>query len=150
MRVFFNCSFYNLLFDSQFIYPHWDLKLRNWMNLDFVPADKMVVKDDTWSIYWCAFYWSKPKWAIPEKIQTEVGWGHWNFRGIDESVCGNSRGQLKKKWNIQECSRQTHCGISIGLAFWPWGYKWCYTILQNIQGCGSLFSPELLRVKWQI
>ena len=125
------------------------------MNLDFVPADKMVVKEDTWCQTLGQYIGvhftdlnpngqfkkkSKRRWV--EDIETSGG--------IDERVCGNSRGQLKKKWNIQECSRQTHCGISIGLAFWPWGYKWCYTILQNIQGCESLFSPELLRVKWQI
>ena len=48
MRVFFNCSCVDLLFDSLFIYPHWYLKLRNYMNLHFVPADKLPVKDDTW------------------------------------------------------------------------------------------------------
>ena len=36
--------------------------------------------------------------------------------GIEERACGNSRGQLKKKWNFQWCSRKTR-GISMGLDF---------------------------------
>ena len=48
-------------------------------------------------------------WAIPEKIQTSGrGWGHRISRSIEEKNCGNSRGQLKKKWNFQEYSRKTH------------------------------------------
>ena len=145
MRVFFNCSYVDLLFDGLFIYPRWDLKLRNCMN-----SERWHLMSNTWSIYWHTLSWSKRKWAIPEKNQTEAGWGNGNFRGIEEIVCGNSRGQLEKKWNIQECSRKNHRGICMGLAFWSWDYKWCYTILQNFQGCESLISTELLRVKWQI
>ena len=52
---------------------------------------------NTWSIYWCAFYWSKPKWAIPEKIQTEVGWGHWNFRGYWWKSMWKFQGSIKKE-----------------------------------------------------
>ena len=44
----------------------------------------------------------KLKWAIPEKIQTgEEGGGHRISRGSEEKACGNSRGQLKEKWNFQ-------------------------------------------------
>ena len=46
--VIFSCSCVDLLLDSLCIHPHWDLKVRNFMNLHFVPADKVVVKDDTW------------------------------------------------------------------------------------------------------
>ena len=35
-------------------------------------------------------------------------WGHGISRGIEERAYGNSRGQLKKKWNFQGCSRETH------------------------------------------
>ena len=36
--------------------------------------------------------------AIPGKIQTGGGsWGHGISRGIEETACENSRGQLKKK-----------------------------------------------------
>ena len=56
------------------------------------------------------------KWAIPEKIQTpaqELGVEDVEFSGVlkKELVDGNSRGQLKKKWNFQVrqgCSRKTH------------------------------------------
>ena len=58
------------------------------------------------------------QWVIPEKIQTgDSGcWGHRFFRGIKEKICGNSRGQLKKKWNFQWCPQKVR-GISMRLWF---------------------------------
>ena len=62
-------------------------------------------------------------WAIPEKIQTSGrGWGYRISRSIEEKNCGNSRGQLKKKWNFQGYSRKTH-EISMGLDFWSWNFQ---------------------------
>ena len=70
----FNCSCVDLQLDSWCIHPNWDLKLRNCMNLHFVPADRVVAKDDTWCqtlgqfIYWssclfilifCTFHFSR-------------------------------------------------------------------------------------------
>ena len=36
------------------------------------------------------------------------GWVRtWNFhRGIEKKACGNSKDQLKKKWNFKGCSRK--------------------------------------------
>ena len=34
------------------------------------------------------------------------GWEHGIFRGIEERTCGNSRGQLKKEWNFQGCMKK--------------------------------------------
>ena len=73
------------------------------------------------------------------------GWGHGNSKGTDEErICGNSKGELKKKWNFQGCWRKTHVEF-------PWvvvvdfgiSSKGCY----KISKCESLFSPEFLRVK---
>ena len=57
------------------------------------------------------------EWAIPEK-KANMGWGlgHGISRGIEEKACGNSRGQFKKKWDFQGCSRKTR-GISMVLGF---------------------------------
>ena len=66
-----------------------------------------------------------------------------NFhRGIEERSCGNSRGQLKKKWNSQGCSRITH--MEFPWTFWPWKFQGVSQILQCFQ-CESLFSPEFLK-----
>ena len=35
-----------------------------------------------------------------------MGCGHGIFRGIEERACGNLGGQLKKKWDFQECLRK--------------------------------------------
>ena len=44
--------------------------------------------------------------AIPEKNEKGGSWGHGISRGIEERKCGNSRDQLKKKWNFQGCLRK--------------------------------------------
>ena len=62
----------------------------------------MNISETIWKIFQ-----SKPyHWAIPEKIQTRKG--HGISRGSEERAYGNSRGQLKKKWNLQGCSRKTN------------------------------------------
>lgn len=48
MLVFLTVSVYTLLLYNLRIHPNWDLKVRNCMNLHFVPTDKVAVKDDTW------------------------------------------------------------------------------------------------------
>ena len=79
-------------------------------------------------------------WAIPEKIQTSGrGWGHWISRRIEKN-CGNSRVQLKKKWNFQGCSRKTHVKFPLVLIFDFGISKECHTILQNFQGWKLVFS----------
>ena len=57
------------------------------------------------------------------------------------------RGQLKKKWNFQGCSRKTHVEFPWVLVFGLGISKGCHTILQNLE---NLFSPEFLRLKSQI
>ena len=44
----FNCSCVDFLLDNLCIHPHCGLKVSNCMDLHFVPAEKMVVKDDIW------------------------------------------------------------------------------------------------------
>ena len=61
--------------------------------------------------------------AIPEKNEKGGGWGHGISRGIEERKCGNSRDQLKKKWNFQGCLRKNSCGISIGLGSGCWNFQ---------------------------
>ena len=42
--------------------------------------------------------------ATPENIRKRgcgVDWGHGISRGIEERACGNSSGQLKKKYNFK-------------------------------------------------
>ena len=42
-----------------------------------------------------------------QKKKTNRRWGgHGTFRGIEEIVCGNPRGQLKKKCTFQRCLRK--------------------------------------------
>ena len=35
-------------------------------------------------------------------------WGHGISGGVEEKTCENSRGWLKKKWELQGCSRKTN------------------------------------------
>ena len=85
------------------------------------------------------------QWAIPEKIQTlggrwgGGGWGQRISQGIEERACGSSKGQLKKKWNFQGCQRKTNVE-----------FPKCVTQFYRIFRDESLFSPEFLRLKWQI
>ena len=80
-------------------------------------------------------------------------------RGIEERACGNSRGQLKKKWNFQvQMFKKNSCDVK---------FSWvlvltlgCHTISTQfprgvtqfcrISRVKSLFSVGFLRVKWQI
>ena len=55
-------------------------------------------------------------------FQALFGCGNGIFRGIEERACGNLGGQLKKKWDIQDCSRKTS-GISVDLGFWLWKFQ---------------------------
>ena len=66
-----------------------------------------------------------------QKKSKQRGWGHGTSRDIEEKACGNSRGEPKKKWNFQGCSRKTHMEFS-------WVLAECHTILQNFQGCKKL------------
>ena len=67
------------------------------------------------------------------------GWGHRISKGIEERACGSSKGQLKKKWNFQGCQRKTNVE-----------FPKCVTQFYRIFRDESLFSPEFLRLKWQI
>ena len=70
-------------------------------------------------------------WAIPEKIQTSGrGWWRGIFRSIEKN-CGSSRGQSKKKWNFQWCSKRNHVKFPWVLIFNIGISKECHTILQN-------------------
>ena len=51
----------------------------------------------------------------------------WNFQGYWRA-CGNSRGQLKKKWNFQWCSRRKHVEFPwVFIVFDLWIYKGCHS-----------------------
>ena len=90
-------------------------------------------------------------WAIPKKNTHGwgEGWGHGISRDIEERACGNSRDQLKKKWNFQACSRKTHVEFPWVLALYHRISKGV-TQLCRISRGESLFSPQFLRVKRQI
>ena len=80
----------------------------------------------------------RPHWAIPEKNQTG-GWGHGISRVIGERKCGNSRGQLKKKWNFQGCSRENSWNFH-GSCFLTLEFPRGVTILLNFQGWKLVLS----------
>ena len=66
MWVIYDCyCCVDLRLDSRCIHPDLALKVGNCINLRFLPANKVVVKDDmmsnTWLIYWCAFSSFKSK-----------------------------------------------------------------------------------------
>ena len=61
-------------------------------------------------------------------------------RGIEKRACGNTRGQLKKKWNFQWCSRKSQVEFPWVLVFELGLSKGCHTILQNFQGWKLVFS----------
>ena len=46
--VIFNCVCADFLLDSLCIHSHGGLEITNSMNLQFVPVEKVAVKDDTW------------------------------------------------------------------------------------------------------
>ena len=75
-------------------------------------------------------------------------------KNSEETACRNSKGQLKKKWNFQECSRKTHVEFPWVLAsVWPWISK---VVSHTAQFCfvqcvtKLVFSWISKRVKWQI
>ena len=62
------------------------------------------------------------------RIIAKDGMGAWLrhgiSRGIEVRTCGNSRGQLKKKWYFQGVFKKNSYGISLGLCFWPcWNFQ---------------------------
>ena len=76
-------------------------------------------------------------------------WRHGISRGIEEKPCGNSRGQLKEKWNFQGCSRKimwNFRGSWFSIMDFPRGVKQFW----RISRVESLFSSEFISVKWQI
>ena len=85
------------------------------------------------------------QWAIPDKIQTgDRGWGNRFSRGTKERTCEYFRGQLRKKWNFQGCSRKIYMQFPWVLVFdLGISTKRCHTILKNPQGVKVCF----LRVK---
>ena len=42
--------------------------------------------------------------------------------GIEERACGNSRGQLKKKWGFQGMIKKKSRGISMGIGCLSWNF----------------------------
>ena len=75
-----------------------------------------------------------------QKKSTQVGWGHWISRGIEETACENSRSQLKKMWNFQGHSRKIHVEFPWLLVFNFGVSKRCPIILQNFQELKIVFS----------
>ena len=75
---------------------------------------------------------SHEQWATPEKIQ-KGGVEDMVFSGVLNKKHGNSRGQLKKKWKFQGCSRKTNAEFPWVLVFDLGIAKWCHTNLQNFQ-----------------
>ena len=76
---------------------------------------------------------------IGRKVGGGGGWGQIISKGIEERACGSSKGHLKKKWNFQGCQRKTNVE-----------FPKCVTQFYRIFRDESLFSPEFLRLKWQI
>ena len=75
-----------------------------------------------------------------------LGCGHGIFRGIKERSCGNLGGQLKKKWDLPECSRRTHkdfLWILVLTLEVPMGVIQFATISRGV----SLFSLDFLKIK---
>ena len=67
-------------------------------------------------------------------------WGHGTSKGIEKIECGNSRGQLKKKWNFQGWSRKNHMEFPWVLVFCLENSNGCNTILWNFQGWSFILS----------
>ena len=65
--------------------------------------------------------------------------GHGISWSIEEIASGYCRGQLKKKWNFQGCSRKTHVEFPWDLVFDLETCKGCHKILQKFWG-SKLFS----------
>ena len=61
----------------------------------------------------------------------------WNFQEYWKST-RNSRGELKKKWNLKGCSRKTHLKFPWVLVFDLGIFKDCHTVLHNFQGWQNL------------
>ena len=57
----------------------------------------------------------------------------------EERTCGNSRGQLKKKWNFQWCFRKIHVEFSWVLVSDLGVLKGCHTQFCRISRGESLF-----------
>ena len=84
---------------------------------------------------------SEQYWSTPGKIHTRHGQGEGEVDDMknEERACGNSRGQLKKKWEIfqgdpDKIMKNFHGFLVFGTS------KWCHHITQS---CG-LFRDEAL------
>ena len=66
-------------------------------------------------------------------------WVHGISTGIEETACGNSSRQLKKKWNFPGWSRY-HDEFPWVLVFGLGIFKGCHTIFQNFQVWIFVFS----------
>ena len=90
-------------------------------------------------------------------------------RGIEERACRNSRGQLKKKWDFEGCSRKTHLefpwvkGNMTNLKI-LWGFSekyilnppppsppvWIFSgIAQYVRDCHQPVFPQMFAKRWQ-
>ena len=90
------------------------------------------------------------QWSIPENIQIDEGWGgHGSSRIIKKIECGNSRSQLKKKWNFKGWSRKYYVEFPwvLVLGFWP-EIPMDVTQSCRISRGEVLFCLEFPRVKW--
>ena len=67
-----------------------------------------------------------------QKKSKQESWGHWISGGTGERACGNSKGQLRKKWNFQECLRKNYLEFPCVLVLDLGISKGCHTILQNL------------------
>ena len=88
------------------------------------------------------------KWLMgySRKNPNKEGWRHGMSRGIKKIECGNSRGQLKIKWNFQGWSRKNHVEFPWVLGFCFRISNECNTTLWNFQRC---FCLEFSGAKWQ-
>ena len=65
-----------------------------------------------------------------------------------EKICGNSRGQLKKKWNFQDGSRKYHVEFPYSKSsFLALEFPRGVTQFQGICKGKAFFCPEIPRVK---
>ena len=108
-----------------------------------VQMDNLVHKDNTsWNISMTKVicWWSLIKKGLYQK-KSKVSSRIWNFqRCFEERACGNSGGQLKKKWNFQGCSRKTRVEFLWILVFGVGISKVCHTVLQSFQGWELVFA----------
>ena len=71
-----------------------------------------LVSEKTFALHHFYLHAQELHWAIPEKNPNRRGWGDEISRGTEEIPCGNSEGQVEKKWHFQ-------------------GVQWCMIIFKN-------------------